>query len=375
MLILPFYKTNIDLMRNIVYYIFKIDCFEVIVLENGRMKAAVFYGKHDLRIEEKDIPKAGVGEVLVKVMACGICGTDIHIFEGDEGAAQTPAGTVLGHEFSGIVTEIGEGVDSVKVGDRVCVDPNKLCGECYYCRKAIGYFCEKMIGIGTTVDGGFEEYCVVPKSQVYKIAADTSFDEAAMTEPVSCCIHGIDLCDIKTDDTVLIIGCGMIGLIMLQLAKNAGAARVIAIEPQKEKREFALELGADEAISPSDDVDKIFEKYGRITKVIECAGRSDTMEQAVHYAGNKAIVMFFGLTAPEDTIKIKPFEIFKKELEIKASFINPYTQQRAIEMIDAKKIDVSSMIYKRASLEELPQILEDCELRRKGKFIIHPNEA
>ena len=134
-----------------------------------------------------------------------------------------------------------------------------------------------------------------------------------MTEPVSCCIHGIDLCDIKTDDTVLVIGCGIIGLIMLQLAKNAGAAKVIAIEPQKEKQELALNLGADCAISPFDDnIDEILGKYGRITKVIECAGRCDTMEQAVHYAGNKAIVMFFGLTAPADTINIKPFEIFKR---------------------------------------------------------------
>lgn len=344
-------------------------------MEKGKMKAAVFYKKHDLQIEKKDIPRAGADEVVVKVMACGICGTDIHIFEGDEGAAPTPAGTVLGHEFSGVVTEVGENVGNIAVGDRVCVDPNKLCAECYYCRKAIGHFCENMIGIGTTVDGGFEEYCAVPKSQVYKIADSTSFDEAAMTEPVLCCIHGIDLCDIKTDDTVLVIDCGMIGLIMLQLAKNAGAAKVIAIEPQKEKQELALNLGADCAISPFDDnIDEILGKYSRITKVIECAGRCDTMEQAVHYAGNKAIVMFFGLTAPADTINIKPFEIFKKELEIKASFINPYTQQRAIEMIDGKRIDVSSMIYKTASLDELPKILADGDLRRKGKFIIHPNE-
>ena len=193
------------------------------------MKAAVFYGKHDLRIENINKPMANVNEVVVKVMACGICGTDIHIYEGDEGAAATPPNTVLGHEFAGIVTEIGSGVKNIKIGDRVCVDPNKLCGECYYCKSAIGHFCENIIGIGTTVNGGFEQYCAVPQSQIYKIADTTSFEEAAMTEPVSCCMHGIDLCNIKTDDTVLIIGCGMIGLIMLQLAKTAGAAKLIVI--------------------------------------------------------------------------------------------------------------------------------------------------
>ena len=180
------------------------------------MKAAVFYGKNNLNIEEKDIPKAKADEVVIKVMACGVCGTDIHIFDGDEGAAATPPGTTLGHEFSGVVTEVGDNVKTVSVGDRVCVDPNKLCGSCYYCKSAIGHFCDNIIGIGTTVDGGFAQYCAVPESQVYKIAATTTFEQAAMCEPVACCMHGIDMCDIKTDDTVVVIGCGMIGMIMLQ---------------------------------------------------------------------------------------------------------------------------------------------------------------
>lgn len=340
------------------------------------MKSAVFYGKHNLKIEEIEKPAPKADEVVIKVAACGICGTDIHIFEGDEGAAATPAGTVLGHEFSGIVESVGENVPGVKPGDRVCVDPNKLCGKCKYCKSAIGHFCESMIGIGTTVNGGFSQYCAVPESQVYKIADTTSFAEAAMTEPVACCMHGIDMCDIKTDDNVLVIGCGMIGMIMLQLAKIAGAAKVIAIEPQEEKRRHAKQLGADLCINPiEEDVQAVLEKNNidRVTKVIECVGRTQTMEQAISLAGKKSIVMFFGLTAPDDTISVKPFEIFKKELEIKASYINPYTQQRAIEMIDSKRIDVSSMIYKVADLDELPGILGDNELRRRGKFIIAPN--
>lgn len=341
------------------------------------MKAAVFYGKHDLRIEEIEKPSPKADEVVIKVMACGICGTDIHIFEGDEGAAATPRGTVLGHEFAGVVTEVGENVRDIKVGDRVCVDPNKLCGSCYYCRNAIGHFCEHMIGIGTTVNGGFAEYCAIPESQAYKIGDGTAFEKAAMTEPVACCMHGIDLCDIKTDDTVAVIGCGMIGLIMLQLAKTAGAAQVIAIEPEESKRELAMKLGAKFCIDPiHEDTDAVLAAHGvtRITKVIECVGRASTMEQAVHIAGKKSIVMFFGLTAPNDTVSIKPFEVFKKEIEIKASFINPYTQKRALEMIDDERIDVSSMVYKLASLGELPQILADKDLRRLGKFIILPSK-
>lgn len=339
------------------------------------MKAGVFYEKHNFKIEEIEKPTPKEDEVLIKVMACGVCGTDIHIFEGDEGAAATPYGTVLGHEFSGIIEEVGKNVKEVKVGDRVCVDPNKLCGNCYYCKNAIGHFCENMIGIGTTVNGGFSEYCVVPQSQVYKIADTTSYFEAAMCEPVACCMHGIDLCNIKTDDNVVVIGCGMIGMIMLQLAKNAGASKVIAVEPEESKREFVKKIGADFAIDPmNEDVKEALKKNGidRVTKVIECVGRTSTMEQAIDIAGKKAIVMFFGLTAPNDTISVKPFEIFKKELEIKASYINPYTQSRALEMIDSKRIDVSTTVTT-APLDKLPEILSDKNLRRQGKFIITPN--
>lgn len=340
------------------------------------MKAAVFYGKHNLKIEEINMPKAKADEVVIKVMACGVCGTDIHIFDGDEGAAATPSGTVLGHEFSGVVTEVGRDVKCIEVGDRVCVDPNKLCGSCYYCKSGIGHFCENMIGIGTTVNGGFAQFCAVPESQVYKIADTTTFEQAAMCEPVACCMHGIDMCDIKTDDTVVVIGCGMIGMIMLQLAKAAGASKVIAVEPQAEKRSVAERLCADFCIDPTNtDIKEVLEQNGinRVSKVIECVGRASTMEQAIEIAGKKSIVMFFGLTAPDDIVSIKPFEIFKKETEIKASYINPYTQQRAAEMIDSKRIDVSTPIYKKVTLDKLPDILADEKLRRRGKFIINPN--
>ncbi len=339
------------------------------------MKAAVFYGKHDLRISDIEIPTPKDNEVLVNVKACGICGTDVHIYEGDEGAAATPVGTALGHEFSGIITAIGKNVKSVEVGDRVCVDPNQLCNECYYCKSGIGHFCENIIGIGTTVNGGFAEYCAVPESQVYKVSDETSYEEAAMTEPVACCLHGMDMCDISCGDTVLVMGGGMIGLIMLQLAKLKGASKIILSEPVAEKREQGLALGADLCIDPiNENVSRVLAENGisRINTVIECVGRPSTMEQAISLAGKKSTVMFFGLTKPEEKINVKPFELFKKEIVLKASFINPYTQKRALDLIASGKIDVSSMIYKHASLDELNSILSDPVLRSKGKFIIKP---
>ncbi len=341
------------------------------------MKAGVFFDKNDLRVTEIEKPTPKANEVLIKVMACGICGTDVHIFCGDEGCFPTPAGTVLGHEFSGLVEAVGENVKSIKAGDRVCVDPNQLCGECYYCKSGIGHFCEEMRGIGTGVHGGFAEYCAVPESQVYKIGDNTTYEMAAMTEPVACCVHGIDMCEISCGDTVAIIGGGMIGMIMLQLAGLSGAGKLIMIEPVAAKREIAYKLGADLCIDPiNENVKEVLAKNNidRISCVIECVGKTKTMEQAIDIAGRKSVVMMFGLTAPDDVITVKPFEIFKKEIVLKASFINPYTQKRALELIDNKKIDVSSIVYAYEDLTKLPEILASAQLRAKGKFIILPNK-
>ena len=339
------------------------------------MKAAVFYGKHDLRVMDQPVPVPGAGQVQIRVHACGICGTDIHIFEGDEGAAKSPAGTILGHEFAGEITAVGHGVTDYQVGDRVCVDPNELCGKCDYCRGGIGHYCTAMNGYGTTVNGGFAEYCVVPTSQVYRIPDEMTFDQAAMAEPVACCIHGIDMCEIHPGDTVAIFGAGMIGLIMLQLAKLSGAATLISIEPIAEKREIARKLGADLTIDPfTENVSEVLKQHGitRVNTVIECVGRTGTIQQAIEIAGPKAVVMMFGLTKPDDEITVKPFELFKREVVLKASYINPYTQKRAVSLISSGKVDVSSMIYETIPLEQLPVLLADTRKRGLGKYVVKP---
>ena len=334
------------------------------------MKAAVFYGRHDLRIQEIDAPTATPGNILVQVKACGICGTDMHIFDGDEGAAPTPSGTVLGHEFSGEVIAVGDGVTNISVGDHVCIDPNQLCNTCNYCREGLGHFCENMIGIGTTVHGGFAEYCSIPQSQAYKFDKKLSYAAAAMTEPVACCLHGIDMCEINPGATVAVIGGGMIGLLMLQLAKLKGASKLILIEPVAAKRELGLTLGADLTIDPfTQDAAEIL-RNDRIDVVIECVGRTETMAQAVTLAGKKSTVMLFGLTKPDDTLSIKPFELFKKEIVLKASFINPYTQARALRLIESGKIDVTSMVYKTIAVDDLPNTLKDKKELAQGKHIV-----
>ncbi len=339
------------------------------------MKSAVFYGKHDIRIEEHEMPAVGPKDVLIGVKACGVCGTDVHIYEGDKGAAEVTPPTILGHEFSGIVEEVGEAVTDYRPGDRVCVDPNCYCGACTPCRNGTAHYCEHMIGYGTTVNGGFAEYCAVNVRQVYRLGERTSFEQGAMAEPVACCLHGIDMCRIQPGSQAVVIGGGMIGLLMLQLAKLEGAAKVALLEPVEEKRIVAAKLGADVCIDPlQGDVKEQLHRAGFtwMNTVIECVGRPATIEQAIDIAGNKAVVMMFGLTKPDETIAVKPFEIFKKELELKASYINPYTQKRALDLIDTGRLDVSSMVYGTYGLEKLEEILRDAQARAKGKYIICP---
>lgn len=341
------------------------------------MKSAVFYGKHDLRVEEAKKPEIGPRDVLIQVKACGVCGTDVHIYEGDKGAAEVTPPTILGHEFSGVVVETGAEVENCRAGDRVCIDPNCYCGTCEPCRNGVAHYCENMIGYGTTVNGGFAEYCAVNERQVYQLGENTSFEQGAMAEPVACCLHGIDMCEIQPGHQVVVIGGGMIGLLMMQLAKLAGAAKVALLEPVENKRAVAEKLGADICIDPvREDVKGALQAAGMtwINTVIECVGRPSTIQQAVDIAGNKAVVMMFGLTKPDETISVKPFEVFQKELVLKASFINPYTQKRALDLIDSKRLDVSSMIYEVCGLESLEDVLSKPELRANGKYIISPEK-
>lgn len=339
------------------------------------MKSAVFYGKHDLRIEESMMPDVHDDVVLIEVKACGVCGTDVHIYEGDKGAAAVTPPTILGHEFAGVIYAVGKNVKNYKVGDRVCIDPNCYCGECEPCRQGVVHYCEHMIGYGTTVNGGFAQYCAVNQRQVYKLGENTTFEQGAMAEPVACCLHGIDMCEIKPGHQVVVIGGGMIGLLMMQLAKLAGAAKIAMVEPVAEKREVAKQLGADLCINPfEEDVKQtlLTNGFNWIQTIIECAGLPSTIEQAISIADHKAVVMMFGLTKPDEEISVKPFEIFQKELVLKSSFINPCTQKRALDLIDSHRLDVSSMVYRVCDLNELENVLKDPKLRTKGKFIINP---
>ncbi|MDO4260764.1 MAG: alcohol dehydrogenase catalytic domain-containing protein [Eubacteriales bacterium] len=340
------------------------------------MKSAVFYGRHDIRVEERPIPQIGPEEVLIKVMACGVCGSDLHIYEGDQGSTTTVPPLVQGHEFSGVVTEVGSAVTNCQVGDRVCVDPADNCNDCYYCASGMMGHCEHMGAIGTNIDGGFSQYCKVKARLIHHLADSVTFVEGAMAEPLACCINGADRSDIKVGDNVVVYGGGMIGLLLLQLARLKGASRVALVEPVEEKRESARRLGADLVIDPVHQNVKtalLENGFFHVQVVIETCGRRDTSEEAMDIVDRRGTVVLFAVSAVDAAIDLKTYQLFQKELTVKGSYCSPYDMGRAVELLNAHRLDVTSMLGGMEPLEGLSEVLASPQKRAKGKYVILPN--
>lgn len=337
------------------------------------MKAAVFYGKHDIRLEDHPISDPKPGEVQIRVKAAGVCGTDLHIYEGAQGATECNPPVVLGHEFSGVVEKVGPGVTEVKVGDHVTVDPNISCNGCHYCRKGKPHLCKHLAATGVNYDGGFAELCNVLERQVFVLPQELPFEIGALCEPVGCCLHGIDLANIQVGDVVMIIGGGPIGMIMMQLAQIAGASKMIVVEPLEEKRILAKKHGADLVIDPiREDVKAILKEQGieDVAVVIECVGRKETMLNAIDYAGRGGKAVLFGLTPPDCVIPFMPFQAFQKELTVVASFTNQYSHGRAAELISSGRLHLEDIISDVFALDDIQKAF-DLKVR-KGKAIIKP---
>lgn len=340
------------------------------------MKSAVFYGKHDIRVDEREIPKLGCDEVLIKVMACGVCGSDLHIYEGDQGSATTIPPQVQGHEFAGVITETGDAVTNCKAGDRVCVDPADNCGECYYCASGMMSHCDSMRAIGTNADGGFSQYCKVKSRLIHHLEDEVTFVEGAMAEPLGCCINGIDRSNIKPGDNVVIYGGGTIGLLMLQLAKLKGASKIALVEPVEERREMAAKLGANIVIDPlKQDVKEVLHinKMRHIRVVIECCGLKSTSEEAIQIVDKQGTVVLFAVTALDAAVDLQTYTVFQKEITVTGSFCSPYTMARAVGLINAKRVDVTSMLGGYEPLEGVAEVLGNARKRQKGKYMILPN--
>ena len=325
------------------------------------MKATYFLGNETFEVREVPVPKAVPGTVVVKNYACGVCGTDVHIYHGEPGSADVTPPVVLGHEYSGVVTEVGEGVNGLAVGDHVTIDPNIYCGECEYCRNGKKQMCPSMQAVGVTMDGGFAEYSIVPAKQALKLDKSVPLEYGAMSEPLACCIHGIDLAQIKVGDTVCIVGGGAIGLLLLQLVRMSGAAKIVVSEPNAVRREKALELGADLCINPLEE--DCYEKYTAFMGegaevVIECAGNRAAVTSAFRFAKKGAMILLFSVPSVGATYDLPLMDVFTKELTIRGTFVNPDTHQRAVNLINSGRNQIAPIITHTFGLNELPEAID-----------------
>ena len=324
------------------------------------MKASRFMGNMTFAVEDLPVPQAGPGELVVRNKVCGVCGTDVHIYHGEPGSADVNPPVVLGHEYSGEVVEVGEGVTGFAVGDHVTVDPNIYCGHCAYCQNGKKQLCPSMEAIGVTRDGGFAQYSRIPASQAFKLEPTVPWEAAAMAEPLACCLHGIDLAGIQVGDKVCVVGGGAIGLLMVQLAKLSGASQIVLSEPNEKRRQVGLQLGANAAIDPTrPDAQEAFAQVldGGANVVIECVGNVPAVKSAFQFAGKGATVLLFSVPKVDATFDLPLFDVYKKELTIKGSFVNPDTHARAVALINSGKVDFGPIITHRFTLDQLPEAI------------------
>jgi L-iditol 2-dehydrogenase len=304
------------------------------------MQALWFKGQHEIEVKELKIPILQSDELLVHVDACGVCGTDFHIYEG---IAPAKIPVVLGHEYTGIIIDSGSKFDKLKIGDKIAINPNIHCGYCEFCRKGKINLCPNLKALGVTLNGGMSQLSIVPVTQAYLLPNDFPFSKSVFAEPVSCCIHGINRAEIVPGEKVVIFGAGTIGLIMLQLAQLRGASEVIVLEPLQFKRNIAVALKADHVLNPFDA--NIEEKVLDLTSggadtVIECVGSQTAGESAVKLTRKGGKVVIFGLANSSAIINIYMQSFFHKELTMKSSILNPNTFQPAVDLIINKKINV-----------------------------------
>ncbi|MFD1393183.1 zinc-dependent alcohol dehydrogenase family protein [Lacticaseibacillus jixianensis] len=304
----------------------------------------------------KDLPKPDVkpNEVLVQTKYAGICGTDHALYNGLPGSANAVPPIVLGHENAGVVAAVGEQVTNVKVGDRVTVDPNLYCGQCFYCRTGRPELCDHLSAVGVTRDGGLAEYFTAPASVVYELPENVSFKAGATIEPISCAVHGVQLLHLTPYAKALVIGDGFMGQLFVQILQAYGVhqvdlAGIIDDKLALNKKLFNVEhtYNTTRDTLPSDyDI------------VIEAVGKPQTQEQAVNATRKGAQVLMFGVGHPDAHFEMNTYEIYQKQLTIQGSFINPHAFEDSIALLASGKVNVDPLISHELTLDQVEPVLQ-----------------
>jgi len=317
-------------------------------------RVAVYYNNRDVRIEERPVPRIGPGEILVKVLASGICGSDVL-----EWYRIKKAPIVLGHEIAGEIVQVGEGVAKVKVGDRVAVNHHVPCNTCHYCLAGHHTACETLHT--TAFDpGGFAEYVRVPALQtdrgVYPLPAGVTFEEGSFAEPLGCVVRGQRSAGLAPGQNVAVLGAGVSGILHIALAKAVGAGRILATDIDPFHLGLARRFGADEAFDARGDVPRILRKAngGRgLDLVVVCCGALSAFEQALASVDRGGTVLCFATTDPGVELAVPLNDFWRNDVTLKPSYGNsPSDATTALELIAARRVPVADMITHRLPLQE-----------------------
>lgn len=332
------------------------------------MRAAII-DRDKVTVESVPDPTPGPRQVVVAVAGCGICGTDLHIADG-EFAPTLPV--TPGHEFAGEVvavgTDVDPAVDGVRVGDQVAVDPSLHCGECYFCRRGKGNLCERWAAIGVSTTGGAAEFAVAPVANCVVLPEHVSPADAALIEPLSCALRGFDVLAPSLGDHYLIYGAGTMGLMMMELAKRAGAASVSMVDLNPARLETAKILGCSAAVGSADELDR----PRGWDNVIDCTGVVAAIEDGLERVIRGGTFQQFGVAAEKAVARFSPFVVYNQEIRIVGSMAVLRSFERAAELFAAGVLKPEIMISDRLPLAGYPAALEQFRAGVGRKIQVHP---
>jgi len=315
------------------------------------MKALVIEGPYQAVVKEVPYPKPAAGELTIKVERAGICGTDVHIFKG-EFMSSFPI--IPGHEFSGVVHEIGENVEGWQVGDRVAVEPTQTCGKCRYCKTQRANQCTNWRAIGVNRNGAMAEFVSVPAQLALKMPDSMDFETGAFVEPMACVVHALNRLQAKAGDRILLFGAGAMGQQLIQSLVKVGASELVVVDISQEKLDMALKYGATKAIESK----HLMEEIGPEVRpegfdiVIDATGILSIIEQAFTFMGPTAKYLQFGVTAQNESIRLDPFELYNKDWTVMGSMAINYSFIPAFEWLKENRVNVKPLLSKVINLDE-----------------------
>lgn len=340
------------------------------------MLAAVYYNNRDVRIQEMPIPEIADNEMLVKVMACGICGSDV-----TEWYRVPKAPRVLGHEATGVIEKVGAKIIRYHVGERVFVSHHVPCGKCRYCVRGHHTACATL---HTTnyFPGGFAQYIRVPwinvKHGVYRLPADMTYEEGTFIEPLACTIRGQRLAAIQKDDTLIIVGSGVAGLLHVQLAKLAGVQKIVATDINPNRLRLSAKFGAHHTINAQDNVPQQLKELndGRLAdKVVVCTSATQAALTALECVDKGGTILFFAVPDPTVKIPVPITAFWRNEVKLKTSYgAAPRDLEEALSILSQKKLNIMGMITHRLNIKQAAEGFRlMAEAGESLKIIIEPN--